>query len=125
MKLYADRTIAATGLAIHAGINAADGVCGMRLGWQAAGQDHEEVVVLLRTAGPDGLSVAKDLVRLMAMKARTEHEPDDISKSHAAKAVERARRVVGVARRIAPSGSAARSRGAPERRRYGRLDGEG
>lgn len=49
-ELVADRPIAATSLAVHAGINAADVVTGMRLGQRAAGQDHEESLVLLRTA---------------------------------------------------------------------------
>lgn len=100
-ELDGDRPIAATSLAIHAGINTADAVTGMRLGQRAAGQDHEETLVLLRSAGPDGTAVAKELGRLLPMKTRAEYEPDDISRSDAAKAVERARRIVAVARRIA------------------------
>lgn len=99
-ELAADRPIAATSLAIHAGINAADAVTGMRLGQRAAGQDHDEALVLLRTAGPDGTAVAKELARLLPMKTRAEYEPDDIPKSDASKAVERARRIVDVARRL-------------------------
>lgn len=99
-ELDADRSIAATSLAIHAGINAADAVSGMRLGQRAAGQDHDDALVLLRTAGPDGTAVAKELGRLLPMKTRAEYEPDDIPKSDAAKAVEHARRIVEVARRL-------------------------
>lgn len=99
-ELDADRPIAATSLAIHAGINAADAVTGVRLGVRAAGQDHDEALRLLRTAGPDGVAVAKELGRLLPMKTRAEYEPDDIPKSDAARAVERARRIVGVARRV-------------------------
>ncbi len=69
-ELDADRPIAATSLAIHAGINAADAVTGMRLGVRAAGQDHDGAVALLRTAGPDGVAVAKALGRLLVMKTR-------------------------------------------------------
>jgi len=100
-ELDARRAIAATSLAIHAGINAADAVTGMRLGQRAGGQDHDEALVFLRSAGPDGITVAKELARLLAMKTRAEYEPDDIPKSDASKAVERARRIVEVARRIA------------------------
>jgi hypothetical protein len=100
-ELVADRLIAATSLAIHAGISAADAVTGMRLGQRAAGLDHDEAVVLLRTAGPDGMAVAKELARLLPMKTRAEYEPEDIPKPDASKAVERARRIVEVARRIA------------------------
>ncbi|MGH9024472.1 MAG: HEPN domain-containing protein [Acidimicrobiia bacterium] len=99
-ELDADRPIAATSLAIHAGINAADGVTGMRLGQRAAGQDHEEALVLLRTAGPDGTAVAKELARLLPMKTRAEYEPNEVSRADASKAVEHARRIVEVARRL-------------------------
>jgi hypothetical protein len=101
-ELGADRRIAATSLAVHAGINAADAVTGLRLGRRGAGQDHDEVLVLLGTAGPDGTAAAKDLVRL-PLKTRAEHEPDDVPRSEATKAVERARRIVTVARRVAQS----------------------
>ncbi|MGH9110768.1 MAG: HEPN domain-containing protein [Acidimicrobiales bacterium] len=100
-ELDADRPVAATSLAIHAGINAADAVTGVRLGQRAAAQDHDEALLLLRTAGPDGTAVATELARLLPMKTRAEYAPDDIPKSDASKAVERARRIVAVARRIA------------------------
>lgn len=54
-ELGAGRAIAATSLAIHAGINAADAVTGARLGQRAAGQDHDQVLSLLRDAGSDGI----------------------------------------------------------------------
>lgn len=99
-ELDADRTIAATSLAIHAGIHPADAVTGVRLGVRAAGQDHDEAIGLLRTAGPDGAAVARELGRLLSMKTRAEYEPDDVPKSDAARAVERARRIVEIARRV-------------------------
>lgn len=100
-ELEAERPIAATSLAIHAGINGGDAVSGVRLGVRAAGQDHDEAIRLLETAGPDGNAVAKDLGRLLPMKTRAEYEPDQIPKSDAARAVERARRIVAVAKRVA------------------------
>jgi hypothetical protein len=75
-------------------------VTGVRLGVRAAGQDHDEAIGLLRTAGPDGVAVAKELGRLLPIKTRAEYEPDDIPKSEAARAVDRARRIVEVARRV-------------------------
>lgn len=99
-ELDADRPIAATSLAVHAGINGADAVTGLRLGQRATGQDHDGALVLLRTAGPDGTAVAKELARLLTLKTRAEYEPDDIPKSDASKAVERARRIVELARRL-------------------------
>jgi hypothetical protein len=94
------RPIAATSLAVHAAINAADAVTGVRLGKRAAGQDHEEVISLLGEAGRDGAQVAKDFARLLPLKTRTEYEPDQMSKATAAKAVERADRCVTTARRL-------------------------
>ena len=99
--LEAGRNIAATSLAIHAGINSADAVCGARLGKRAAGEDHDQVLALLRQAGPDGVEVERDLRRLLPLKTRAEYEPDDIAPSVAAKAVERAQRCAAVARRVA------------------------
>ena len=55
--------IAATSLAIHAAINAADAVCGARLGHRASGEDHDQALVLLRQAGPDGAAIETDLRR--------------------------------------------------------------
>lgn len=99
-ELESGRTIAATSLDIHAPVNAADAVTGARLGKRAAGQDHDQVLGLLREAGKDGTEVEKHFVRLLPMKTKAEYEPDQIPKSAADKAVERARRCVAVARRV-------------------------
>lgn len=99
--LAAGRNIAATSLAIHAGFNSADAVCGARLGQRAAGDDHDQVLVLLRQAGPDGAEVERELRRLLPLKTKAEYDPDDIAPSVAAKAVERAQRCAMVARRVA------------------------
>jgi len=99
--LEAGRAIAATSLAIHCAINAADAVTGRRMGARAAGYDHNEVLVLLREAGMDGAAVEKELARLLPLKTKAEYEPDDIPRAEAARAVERARRCVEVARRLA------------------------
>ena len=99
--LAAGRNIAATSLAIHAGINSADAVCGARLGKRAAGQDHDQVLDLLRQAGPDGAEVERELRRLLPLKTKAEYEPDDIAPAVAGKAVDRAQRCAAVARRVA------------------------
>ena len=101
-EVAAQSAIAATGLAIHAGINSADAVCGARLGLRSAGQDHDHVFVLLREAGKDGAAVAKELRRLLPLKTKAEYEPDDIGISMAVRAVERAHRCVTVARSVIP-----------------------
>ena len=100
-EIEAERFIAATSLAIHAAINAADAVCGARLGERAAGEAHDQVLALLSRAGKDGLAVEKELRRLLPLKTKAEYEPDDIGPSVATKAVERAQRCAAVAWRIA------------------------
>ena len=100
-ELAAGRSIAATSLAIHAAINAADAVTGRRMGRRSAGEDHREVLDLLREAGKDGAAVEKELARLVPLKTKTEYEPDEIPRAEAARAVARARRCVDVARRLA------------------------
>jgi len=102
-ELEAERGIAATSLAIHAGINAADAVCGVRLGKRAAGQDHDQALALLKEAGRDGAELDKDLRRLLPMKTKAEYDPDNIPLSAASKAVGRAQRCVAVARRVVSS----------------------
>jgi hypothetical protein len=100
-ELEAGRNIAATSLAIHAGINASDAVCGARLGARAAGDDHDHVLVLLRQAGSDGAAVEKELRRLLPLKTKAEYDPDDVASGVATKAVERAQRCVTVALSVA------------------------
>jgi hypothetical protein len=62
-ELAAERYIAATSLAIHAAINAADAVCGARLGQRAAGEDHDQVFTLFKQAGTDGATATEDALR--------------------------------------------------------------
>ena len=100
-EVLAGRYIAATSLAIHAGINAADAVCGARLGERAAGDDHDQVLALLRQAGPDGAKVEKELRRLLPLKTKAEYEPDDVAPRAATQAVERAQRCAQFARAVA------------------------
>lgn len=74
-ELEAGRAIAATSLAIHAAINTADAVTGQRVGRRGAGQDHDQVLSLLREAGKDGAGVEKSLARLLPPKARRSTSP--------------------------------------------------
>ena len=92
---------AATSLAIHAGINAADAVCGFRLGKRSTGQSHDEVLGLLDTAGADGKELAKELGRVLPLKTKAEYDHIDVSKTDASRAVGRSRRCVAIAQRVA------------------------
>ena len=100
-ELTEGRTIADTSLAIHAAINAADAVTGGRLGKRSAGEDHAQVIALLREAGRDGGEVERNLARLLPLKTKAEYDPDEIPKGEATRALERASRCVAVARRVA------------------------
>jgi hypothetical protein len=100
IELDANRSLAATSLAIHATINAGDAVAGLRLGERAAGTTHEEAARVLRSAGRDGTAVAKELERVLPLKTRAEYEPTDVPKSKAAAAVRAAHRAVEVAIRV-------------------------
>jgi len=99
-ELEAGRTIAATSLAIHPRINAADALCGARLGRRAAGQDHDGVVKLLGQAGADGAELQKELRRLLPLKTKAEYSPDDVALPEATRGVARASRSVAIARRV-------------------------
>src|SRR3546814_6930336 len=89
-------------------LNSADAVCGARLGKRAAGEDHDQVLALLRQAGPDGVEVERELRRLLPLKTKAEYEPDDLAPSVAAKAVESAQRCAAAARRVADKQRGAR-----------------
>jgi HEPN domain-containing protein len=102
-EFEAKRYIAATSLAIHAAINAADAVCGARVGQRAAGEDHDHVLTLLKQAGPDGANIEKELRRILPLKTRTEYESDDVAPGVASKAVERAQRCVATAQAVVAS----------------------
>jgi hypothetical protein len=42
-------------------------------------EDHDQVLTLLRQAGPDGTKVEKELRRLLPLKTEAEYEPDDVA----------------------------------------------
>jgi hypothetical protein len=94
------RMIAATSSAVHAGINAGDVVTAVRSGQRSAGDAHSQAMELLRASGPDGVVLAKDLRRLVALKPKAEYDPSDIALGTARQAVEAADRCVRIARRV-------------------------
>lgn len=111
-ELEAGRPVAATSLAVHAAISAADAVCGARLGHRAAGTDHDQVLAPLGEAGADGTEGGRYLRRLLSLKPKAEYEPTGITISVAARAVEGAGRCAAVARRAVASVSGGEPGGA-------------
>ena len=100
-ELVSGRFTAATSLAVHAAICASDAVCGARLGVRSVGERHQDVLDLLRRAGPDGVAIDVELRRLLPLKNGAEYEPDEVSHGTASRAVSRARRCAEVARVVA------------------------
>ncbi len=58
----------AAGLAVLAEIAASDSICCARLRSRYRGEDHRGAAELLRTATPDGTSLARSLLRLLDLK---------------------------------------------------------
>jgi hypothetical protein len=58
----------AAGLAVLAGIAAADCICCVRLGRRHRSEDHRRAAELLRGAVPDGAALATQLIRLLEIK---------------------------------------------------------
>lgn len=99
-SLDAGHSLAATSLAVHAGISAGAAICGPRTGQRAAGSDHAQAVALLNQSGREGKDAVRVLTRLMPLKNRAEYEPEDVPKATAKRAVEHAERIVQIARRV-------------------------
>ncbi len=99
-ELSEGRSIAATSRAIHAAINAADVITGVRLGKRAAGPDHEEVCPSWGKLAPTKLKWRRSSLALLPLKTKTECEPVEVPKTGATKALERARRRAAVAYRV-------------------------
>jgi HEPN domain-containing protein len=91
---------AATSLATHSAINAADGVTALRLGRRASGDSHEQVLILLK-----GVHGAEDVPRhlrpLLRLKPRAEYDPAPVREKDARRAVRLAGAVLDIARTIA------------------------
>ncbi len=99
-SLEAGHSLAATSLAVHAGVSSCDAICGARTGQRAAGSDHGQAVALLNQAGRDDKYAARVLTRLVPLKNRAEYEPEDVPKATAKRAVDQAERIVQIARTV-------------------------
>lgn len=99
-SLEAGHNLAATSLAVHAGISASDAICGARTGERAASSDHSQAVALLGQAGREGRDAARSLGRLLPLKSRAEYEPADVPRATAKRAVDQADRIVQIARQV-------------------------
>ena len=92
------RLNAATGNAVHAGINAADAILGSRTGARAGGEDHKQAIPLLTSLPLDGRAAANALGRLVPLKSKAEYDPEPISRGIAELALRQATVLVEIAR---------------------------
>jgi hypothetical protein len=81
------RSVAA-GLAVLAGIAAADAICCTRLHKLHRGTDHRQAVDLLRTALPSGRKEPSVLARLLDLKDEAHYGVYDVSQERARSAVQ-------------------------------------
>jgi hypothetical protein len=88
----------ATSLAVHAAINAADVVSGLRSAQRSTSANHDQTLGLLREAGRDGRAVATQLQRLLPLKNRAEYDPQPVARTQATAALRAAQQAVGIAR---------------------------
>ena len=65
--------------AVHAGIAAADAICGHYLRVRSSSGDHGAAVLLLEKAGPNGKALANDLKRLITEKTNAEYSAEYLS----------------------------------------------
>jgi hypothetical protein len=87
----------AAALAVLAGIAAADAACCVALGQRSRGQDHRQATDLLRQVQPDGLTLARDLARLLDIKDGAHYGAVYVTGQKAAAAIKQARRLVEAA----------------------------
>jgi hypothetical protein len=79
--------------AVHAGIAAADAICGKTLGYRARGESHEEAVDLPMRAIPDA-KPSKNLARLLGQKSLAGYSPVMLSDVRTAELIKFAQRLV-------------------------------
>jgi len=81
-------------LAVLAGIAAADAICGHVLGLRAAGEDHQQAIVLLERATPADSKARAALGRLLASKTATQYSHELVSATKAKQLLAAARQLV-------------------------------
>ncbi|HWY19301.1 MAG TPA: hypothetical protein VNY27_11390 [Solirubrobacteraceae bacterium] len=88
----------ATGLAVLAGIAAADAACCKTLGESSRGPDHHDAAAFLRRIAPGGETAAKHFERLVDLKDKAHYSFLNVSGQDRTGAIRRAGRLVDFAR---------------------------
>lgn len=84
-------------LCVHAGIAAADVICGARLGVHARGESHADAIALLARADK---AAPKHLDTLLRMKTRAEYSHTPVSRDRAVRAGRAVDALLETARRL-------------------------
>lgn len=92
----------ATGLAVLAGIAAADAACCKTLGESSRGPDHQDALFLYRIT-PGGETAAKNFERLIGLKDKAHYSFLNISGQDRTSAIRRAGKLVDFAREVLQS----------------------
>lgn len=80
--------------AIHCTISCADAITTFYLGKHAAGQRHEDVIVLLKQTRLPGVEEkAKQLLDVLALKTLVEYEPEEPTENEARTMIKQAERI--------------------------------
>ena len=82
--------------AVHAGIAAADAVCGHVLGYLSRSQDHRTAVDVLRRATQPDNGPANDLARLINEKDQFDYGSQRVTQASARDTIRRAERLLAV-----------------------------
>ncbi len=90
----------ATGLAVLAGIAAADAACCKTLGESSRGPDHQDAAIFLRQITPGGETAAKNFERLVGLKDKAHYSFLNISGQDRTSAIRRAGKLVAFARQV-------------------------
>jgi hypothetical protein len=88
------------GLAVLAGIAAADAACCAALGQRSRGQDHQQVLALLSEVEPDGREAARHLQRLLDIKDTAHYGVIYVSSPELRRAIRRAEQLVSYAKAV-------------------------
>ena len=90
----------AAGLAVLAGIAAADAACCSALSESSRGPDHREAAAFLRRVTPGGKSAANNFERLVGLKDKAHYSFLNVSSQDRTAALRRAGRLVEFAREV-------------------------
>ena len=90
----------AAGLAVLAGIAAADAACCAALGRRARGQDHRQAVSLLTDVQPGGAEAARQLERLLNVKDAAHYGAINVTSAELRRALRSAERLADFAKEV-------------------------